>query len=126
MTAVKLPPFWHRSPASWFWTVEALFMLKGVTDNVKRYYQVVAALTEELADMVGSVVDEEPTQESYARIKAALVATNTLTPYQMVDKLMAMEPLGAASHGAAQSYAEAQAALRRPVLCMGLPATPTA
>jgi hypothetical protein len=69
-------------------------MLKGVTDNVERYYQVVAALTEELADMVGSVVDEEPTQESYARIKAALVATNTLTPYQMVDKLMAMEPLG--------------------------------
>jgi hypothetical protein len=94
MTAVKLPPFWHRSPASWFRTVEALFMLKGVTDNVERYYQVVAALTEELADMVGSVVDEEPTQESYARIKAALVATNTLTPYQMVDKLMAMEPLG--------------------------------
>jgi hypothetical protein len=74
--------------------VEALFVLKGVTDNVERYYQVVAALTEELADMVGSVVGEEPTQVSYARIKAALVATNTLTPYQMVDKLMAMEPSG--------------------------------
>jgi hypothetical protein len=27
MTAVKLPLFWHRSPASWFWTMEALFML---------------------------------------------------------------------------------------------------
>jgi hypothetical protein len=27
-------------------------------------------------------------------LKAALVATNTLSPYQMVDKLMAMEPLG--------------------------------
>jgi hypothetical protein len=94
MTAVKLPPFWHRSPASWFRTVEALFVLKGVMDNVERYYQVMAALTEELADMVGSVVDEEPTQEAYARIKAALVATNILTPYQMVDKLMAMEPLG--------------------------------
>jgi hypothetical protein len=94
MTAVKLPPFWHRSPASWFRTVEALFALKGMTDNVERYYQVVAALTEELADMVGSVGDKEPTQESYARIKAALVATNTLTPYQI--KLMAMEPLGGA------------------------------
>jgi hypothetical protein len=69
-------------------------VLKGVTDNIERYYQVVAALTEELADMVDNVVDEEPTQESYARIKAALVATNTLTPCQMVDKLMAMEPLG--------------------------------
>jgi hypothetical protein len=40
-------------------------------------------------------VDEEPNQQSYERIKAALVATNTLTPYQMVDRLMAMEPLGA-------------------------------
>jgi hypothetical protein len=55
---------------------------------------VVAALTEELADMVGNVLDEEPTQESYAKLKAALVATSTLLPYQMVDKLMAMEPLG--------------------------------
>jgi hypothetical protein len=53
MTSVKLPPFWHRSPASWFRTVEALFILKGIMDNVERYYQVVAALTEELADMVG-------------------------------------------------------------------------
>jgi hypothetical protein len=94
MTAVKLPPFWHRSPASWFRTVEAVFVLKNINDNVEHYYQVVAALTEELADMVGSVVDEEPTQESYAKLKAALVATNTLSPYQMVDRLMAMGPLG--------------------------------
>jgi hypothetical protein len=50
--------------------------------------------TEELAEMVGNVVDKEPTQESYARIKAALLATNALTPYQMLDKFMAMEPLG--------------------------------
>jgi hypothetical protein len=64
MTAVKLPPFWHRSPASWFCTVEAMFVLKNINDNMERYYQVVAALTEELADMVGNVVDEEPTQES--------------------------------------------------------------
>jgi hypothetical protein len=94
MTAVKLPPFWHRSPASWFRTVEAVFVIKNINDNVERYYQVVAALTEELADMGGSVVDEEPTQESYAKLKVALVATNTLSPYQMVDRLMAMEPLG--------------------------------
>jgi hypothetical protein len=70
---VKLPPFWHRSPASWFRTVEAIFVLKGETNNVERYYQVVAALTEELAN----VVDEELSQESYGKIKAALVTTNT-------------------------------------------------
>jgi hypothetical protein len=94
MTAVKLPPFWHCSLASWFRTVEAVFVLKNINANVERYYQVVAALKEELADMVGNLVDKEPTQESYAKLKVALVATNTVSPYQMVDKFMAMEPLG--------------------------------
>jgi hypothetical protein len=35
MSAVKLTPFWHRSSAFWFHTVEALFVLKGVMENVK-------------------------------------------------------------------------------------------
>jgi hypothetical protein len=67
-------------------------MLKGITDSMERYNQAVAALTQELVDMVGNIVDEEPDQGSYAKLKAAMVATNTLTPYQMVDRLMAMEP----------------------------------
>jgi hypothetical protein len=111
MSSMKLPPFWHRSPASWFRTVEALFILKGVTDNVERYHQVVAALTEELADMVGSVVDEEPDQNSYEKIKAALVAINTLTPYQMVDTQAHGHGAagGAQSERAADRHAEASA-----------------
>jgi hypothetical protein len=69
-------------------------MHKNMTDNMEKYYQVVAALTEELADMVNIMVDEELSQKSYGNIKAALMATNTLMPYRMVEKLMTMEPLG--------------------------------
>jgi hypothetical protein len=46
--------------------------------------------------MVGNMVDEKLVQQSYTKLKVALVATNTLRPYQMVDKLIAMEPLGCA------------------------------
>jgi hypothetical protein len=78
----------------------------------------VAALTEELADMVGSMVDEELDQTSYEKIKAALVATNTLTPYQMVHRLMDMEPLGARK---ASELLTAMQKLRPPVTTSSLP-----
>jgi hypothetical protein len=40
------------------------------------------------------VLDEEPTDDSYSLLKAALMSSHTLTPYQMVDKLVNLEPLG--------------------------------
>jgi hypothetical protein len=41
-----------------------------------------------------AVTEEEPDEESYNRIKGALLATHTLTPFQQVDKLVNMEGLG--------------------------------
>jgi hypothetical protein len=53
-----------------------------------------SALSETQVDMVSSVLREEPDQESYGQLKVALVASHTMSDYQKVDKLMAMEPLG--------------------------------
>jgi hypothetical protein len=39
------------------------------------------------------VTDEEPTEESYERIKAALVSSHSLTPFQQVNRLVNMEGL---------------------------------
>jgi hypothetical protein len=71
-----------------------MFVLKRITDPIDKYYLVLTSLSEHQADLVSNVVEEEPDAESYAKMKAALVSTNTLSPYQMVDRLMAMEPLG--------------------------------
>jgi hypothetical protein len=94
IAAVRLPPFWQASPANWFLQAEAQFAIREITQPVDKYYLVMSALSELQVDMVSSVLRPEPDQESYGRLKAALVASHTMMEYQKVDKLMAMEPLG--------------------------------
>jgi hypothetical protein len=59
-----------------------------------RYYLVLGALGEAQVDLINNIMDEEPTDESYQKMKEALVASHTLTPFQMVDRIVNMEPLG--------------------------------
>jgi hypothetical protein len=90
---VALSKFWQGSPDNWFRNVEAQFAVRGVTDPIDKYYLVMAALSEAQMDLFDGVVPDKPDKNSY-NIKPALVATHALTPYQQVDRLMAMEPLG--------------------------------
>jgi hypothetical protein len=92
--SVKLPTFWAATPAGWFRSVEAQFAVKGITSGVEKYFLVLASLSETQVDKVMAVTEEEPTEESYDRLKAALVASHTLTPFQQVDRLVNMEGLG--------------------------------
>jgi hypothetical protein len=94
LASIKLPQFWQNALAAWFRTVEAQFMIRAITDPVDKYYVVMAALSEQQSELVSSVLDEEPTANSYSILKAALVASHTLTTYQMVDKLVNLESLG--------------------------------
>jgi hypothetical protein len=91
---VKLPTFWSSSPAAWFRAVEAQFVVRDVTSALDKYYLVLAALSELQVAKVMAVTEEEPTPESYGRIKEALLATHTLTPFQQVGRLVNMEGLG--------------------------------
>jgi hypothetical protein len=61
--------------------VEVQFMVRDVMSNLDRYYLVLAALSEFQVAKVLAVTEEEPNDESYDRIKAALLATHTLTPF---------------------------------------------
>jgi hypothetical protein len=94
LSSVKLPPFWPSNPAAWFCSVEAQFVVKGVTSAADKYYLVLAALGENQVDRIHNVLDEEPGEGGYNKIKDVLLATHTLTPFQMVDKIANMEPLG--------------------------------
>ena len=91
---VKLPPFWPRSPAAWFRTADAQFNIKGVTEDMDKYFLILSALNEEQVDLVRNIVEEEPAADSYNRLRTALIATHALSPYQMVDMLVNSEPLG--------------------------------
>jgi hypothetical protein len=91
--AVSLPKFWASSPAAWFRTAEAFFALRGVTDNVEKFYMVLCALSEANVDQARSIVEAEPTQDSFRLLREALVSTHTLSEYHMVDHIVNMEPL---------------------------------
>jgi hypothetical protein len=93
--SVHLPKFWAQSPAAWFRAADAQFILRRVTCPLEKYYLVLTSLTEVNVDRVQAIVEAEPTEESFEKLRAALVATHTLTPYQQVDALVNMEPLGA-------------------------------
>jgi hypothetical protein len=79
IAAVRLPPFWQASPANWFLQAEAQFAIREITQPLDKYYLVMSALSELQVDMVSSVLRPEPDQESYGRLKAALVASHTMT-----------------------------------------------
>jgi hypothetical protein len=92
--SVRLPPFWPNSPAAWFRSAEAQFVIKRVTSAIEKYYLVLGALGEAQVDLINNIMDEEPNDEPYQKMKEALVASHTLTPFQMVDQIVNMEPLG--------------------------------
>jgi hypothetical protein len=70
-------------------------MVKNVTEAADKYYLVLASLGEAQEERVHNVLDKEPGENAYQKLKDALLATHTLTPFQMVDKIVNMEPLGA-------------------------------
>jgi hypothetical protein len=81
-SSVKLPMFWVATLAGWFRSVEAQFAVKDITSEMNKYFLALVALSEPQVDKVMAVTEEEPKEESYGRLKAALVASNTLMPFQ--------------------------------------------
>jgi hypothetical protein len=91
--SVKLPQFWASSPAAWFRTADAQFAIRGVVDPLDQYYLVLGALSEANVDMVRHIVEEEPDDTSFRRLREALVSSHILSDYQRIDRLVTMEPL---------------------------------
>ena len=49
---IKLPPFWAQKPQTWFVQAEAQFHIKGITQEVTKFYYIVSALSQEDTDTV--------------------------------------------------------------------------
>jgi hypothetical protein len=88
-----LPKFWASSPVAWFRTADAFFALRGVNDEIEKFYMVLCALSETNMDQACNIVEAEPTNDSFRLLREALVATHTMSEYQMVDHIVNMERL---------------------------------
>jgi hypothetical protein len=91
---IRLPEFWAEAPANWFAMAEAQFLLRRVTSNVDKFCHVLTALPKTSYRLISHLVTQEPAEDSYTQLKAALLSHHELSDYQRVDMLSRMEPLG--------------------------------
>jgi hypothetical protein len=94
MGSVKLSPFWPHSPGLWFAQAEGLFMVRGITDERAKYYNVVAVLPHESLRKVADIVEAPPEEQPYSTLKQRLMASHQLTGFQRAEKLLQMPALG--------------------------------
>jgi hypothetical protein len=90
--AIRLTDFWCDAPVAWFKSTEALFKLRGVTDENIKYSLLLTAFCK-IKHLIGDN-DDEPAADAYRQLKAALVSSHMLSNYQKVEMLAKVEPLG--------------------------------
>ena len=91
---LKLPPFWTSQPRVWFQQAEAQFALRHVTADDTKYYYVVAALDQETAQRLLSLLENPPPDDKYQGLKQRLLATFDLSQQERAARLLNMPGLG--------------------------------
>ena len=83
--SVKAPEFSETSVEGWFAILDAQFALKGVTTQVTKFYNAIAALPASVVDKLPSSVI---TGNSYDKVKSAIVAIYEQSKPELLDRLM--------------------------------------
>ena len=81
--AVKPPPFYRKSPETWFRQLESQFSLAGVTSQRTQFHHALAALPEEIA------CDLDPELTSYDELKEAILASLRANRFQLIEEALA-------------------------------------
>ena len=82
--SVKLPTFWPDMPEEWFGQAEANFRARRITSNKSRFNHVVVALDSDTLKGVVDLIQQDPDDDSYDKLKARLVQAFRLS---VVDKV---------------------------------------
>lgn len=91
---VKLPDFWQHSPRPWFQHIEAQFHLRGITQDVTKYFHVVAALDASTTARAMSLLEAPPAAGKYDALKTFLLGLFELSELEKADHLLSLNGLG--------------------------------
>ena len=91
---VKLPDFWQHNPRPWFQHEEAQFQLRGITQDVTKYFHVVAALDSGTTARVMMLLEAPLATDKYAALKAFLLQLYELSELEKADRLLSFNGLG--------------------------------
>ncbi len=62
---LKIPAFWASNPEAWFAMVEGQFVLKGVTQDMLKFYHVLGSLPETAVRGLGDLMRGQPPEDAY-------------------------------------------------------------
>jgi hypothetical protein len=85
---IRRTEFWCDAPVAWFKSTEALFKLRGVTDENIKYSLLLTALPRAAFRKIEHLIgddDDKPAADAYRQLKAALVSSHVLSNYQKVE-----------------------------------------
>ena len=91
---VKLPDFWQHNPRPWFQHIEAQFQLRGITQDVTKYFHVVASLDATTTARAMKLLEAPPATGKYAALKAFLLQLYELSELEKADRLLSLNGLG--------------------------------
>jgi len=92
--ALKLPTFWPLQPQVWFAQAEAQFAIRNIESDNTKYHYVVAALDQDTASSVLSLLVNPPAMGKYDALRAALETTYGMSEYERINRIIDMTPLG--------------------------------
>lgn len=91
---IKLPDFWQHNPRPWFQHIEAQFQLRGITQDVTKYFHVVAALDASTTARAMALLEAPPADGKYDALKAFLLSLFELSELEKADRLLSLNGLG--------------------------------
>ncbi|XP_023217769.1 uncharacterized protein LOC111620136 [Centruroides sculpturatus] len=92
--ALKLPPFWDKTPELWFANIEAQFAISGITKDSTKYYSVVSAFHSDVLNYVSDIVLNPPAENRYNTLKARLLADFSDSEQRRIKVLLSDIALG--------------------------------
>lgn len=92
--SIKIPPFWPDDAEVWLAQIEAQFKARNISNSNTKFYQVVSALTPEVACQVRDVILQPDVQNPYENLRDEILKRLTDTKEQKFQKLLQMDSIG--------------------------------
>ncbi|XP_076247800.1 uncharacterized protein LOC143187473 [Calliopsis andreniformis] len=92
--AIRVPPFWEKSPATWFRQLESQFVLSEITRDSTKYHYVSANLENKYTDVVMDIINNPPATDMYETLKAELIRRLSDAKEQNIRHLLEHEEIG--------------------------------
>ncbi|XP_023222766.1 uncharacterized protein LOC111624186 [Centruroides sculpturatus] len=94
IVALRLPPFWDKTPELWFANIEAQFAISCITKDCTKYYVVVSALNSDILNYVSDIVLNPPAKNHYNTLKTQLLANFSDLKQRQIKALFSDITLG--------------------------------